>query len=499
VGIETEGGGVDCSGSVPPFVGDWLVTNPTFCQLSSIILSVGSNLFVRNQETLELEDSTVELDGRVSIEGRVKLSGNSGFRFSDGGGVSETGGGPQVLAYDNSGSLTSGFGFIYEYDDANRLKTVRKAGALVESYIYDHEGRRFKKVSGGETTYYIGKDYQTTVNSSGTHNTIYYYANGELVGRKDSSGTYYYHNDHLGGTHVVTDQNGNEVLGERTRYLPFGDIITGGAGEIGWTGHRWDQETGQVYMINRYYNPTLRRFTQADPVIPNVYDPQSLNRYTYVNNNPVKYVDPSGNEPNQEQAINPDDVINFVKEYEKNNPGASAAEILMEIGKAQGTLKKNQGYIHTEKYGWIDTWHFFTGATGSKKIGYRSTMLIGELIEKAQAGIPIQTHSGWSYEDMPSDKAGAVFGGTVNNQEKLSLQLQNFLAESGATNANEAPNYNALPVGDPYHSSNSPIKYFLLPSVQNQDPDNIVYVTSSQTSNKRYVSFIQKIYDYLMG
>ena len=65
-------------------------------------------------------------------------------------------------------------------------------------------------------------------------------------------------------------------------------------GEIGWTGHRWDKQTKQVYMVGRYYRPDLRRFTQADTVIPETYNPQALNRYSYTLNNPLKLVDPDG-------------------------------------------------------------------------------------------------------------------------------------------------------------------------------------------------------------
>gem|GEM_PF-6868117 len=301
--VEITGGGgqsVDCSGSLPPLVGDWIVNSPTLCKLSSIILSLGSKLSVTGGNTVTLEDSTLNLDGDVELDGDLVLDGpEAGINFGGNGGVATQGASPagtQTLMYDDSGSLTSGFGLAYEYDDANRLRKVSRGGAVVEEYVYDHGGNRFKKVSGGDTTYYLGKDYQTKVNASGTYNTIYYYANGELMGRKEieAGQTYFYHNDHLGGTHVVTDSSGNEVPEERTRYLPFGGILTGGAGEIGWTGHRWDQSTGQVYMVNRYYRPDLKRFTQADTEIPNVYNPQSLNRYSYVNNNPLRYTDPTG-------------------------------------------------------------------------------------------------------------------------------------------------------------------------------------------------------------
>ncbi len=46
----------------------------------------------------------------------------------------------------------------------------------------------------------------------------------------------------------------------------------------------------------RYYDPAIGRFTQPDTIVPNPADPQSLNRYAYVNNNPVRYTDPSGHD-----------------------------------------------------------------------------------------------------------------------------------------------------------------------------------------------------------
>ena len=52
--------------------------------------------------------------------------------------------GTQVLSYDDSGSLTSGFGQSYGYDDANRLKKVSKVGSVIKEYIYEHYGWRFK-------------------------------------------------------------------------------------------------------------------------------------------------------------------------------------------------------------------------------------------------------------------------------------------------------------------------------------------------------------------
>jgi RHS repeat-associated protein len=61
-----------------------------------------------------------------------------------------------------------------------------------------------------------------------------------------------------------------------------------------FTGQRLDQ-TGLYFYNARYYDPAIGRFISADSVVQNPADPQSLNRYSYCLNNPLKYTDPSGN------------------------------------------------------------------------------------------------------------------------------------------------------------------------------------------------------------
>ena len=61
-----------------------------------------------------------------------------------------------------------------------------------------------------------------------------------------------------------------------------------------FTGQRWDGVI-RLYDYNaRYYDPAIGRFIQPDTMVPEPGNPQSLNRYSYVNNNPVRYTDPSG-------------------------------------------------------------------------------------------------------------------------------------------------------------------------------------------------------------
>ncbi|MFZ1475523.1 MAG: RHS repeat-associated core domain-containing protein, partial [Anaerolineae bacterium] len=105
--------------------------------------------------------------------------------------------------------------------------------------------------------------------------------------------------DHLGSTTVTA----NGVSGERAVelwYKPWGENRGTPVGATPtkrrFTGQVLDEVAGGLYFYNaRYYDPALGRFTQADTLIPQPQNPQSSNRYTYAANNPLRFVDPSGN------------------------------------------------------------------------------------------------------------------------------------------------------------------------------------------------------------
>jgi len=106
---------------------------------------------------------------------------------------------------------------------------------------------------------------------------------------------HYYHGDSLGSTSLITDSNGNLV--ERSSYFPFGLSLEGGkVSPYGFTGQEQDT-IGLYYYGSRYYDPFLGQFLQPDSMLPDIYDPQQLNRYSYARNNPLKYTDPDGHEP----------------------------------------------------------------------------------------------------------------------------------------------------------------------------------------------------------
>ena len=77
-------------------------------------------------------------------------------------------------------------------------------------------------------------------------------------------------------------------------YTPFGEQIGEAGSGFGYNGEYYNAATGMVYLRARFYEPEMNRFSQKDVVRGSVIQPGSLNRYTYVQNDPVNFIDPSG-------------------------------------------------------------------------------------------------------------------------------------------------------------------------------------------------------------
>ncbi len=108
----------------------------------------------------------------------------------------------------------------------------------------------------------------------------------------------FHHTDHLSGTSIDTDANGNVI--ESVDYYPYGEIridnkTTTYENKHKFTGKELDESDNLYYYGARYYDPSIGRFISADPVDGDLSNPQSLNKYSYVMNNPLKYVDVTGN------------------------------------------------------------------------------------------------------------------------------------------------------------------------------------------------------------
>jgi len=115
--------------------------------------------------------------------------------------------------------------------------------------------------------------------------------------RKGAS-LYYFANDHLVGTAVVMESA--DELVTRTRYYPYGNVWTAEGGVAPptdrlFTGQRqYGAKSGIYYYGARFYSADIGRFLSPASIVPGAGNPQALNRYSYVLNNPLRYTDPSG-------------------------------------------------------------------------------------------------------------------------------------------------------------------------------------------------------------
>jgi RHS repeat-associated protein len=209
------------------------------------------------------------------------------------------------LTYDANGNLVTGDGKYRVYDAFNHLSRIYNgsdtSGVLLQEYIYHPTEDRIlvKKTYNStgsviETVSYVSDSFARVTNTSGTYNTTYVLANGQQVAQTLPDGTtQFLLNDLEGSVAVTTNASGGVV--ERTSYTPYGDVFTGGTKtRFDYEGREGDSLVGDTDFRFRKYKPAWGLFTQPDNIIQNLYDPQTLNRYSFERNSPYKYVDPSG-------------------------------------------------------------------------------------------------------------------------------------------------------------------------------------------------------------
>lgn len=212
-----------------------------------------------------------------------------------------------AVSYDRNGNVTNdGRGLTLDWDYNDRLLSSTKNN-VVTNYVYDFSGNRAMKVVGSAITIYPSDYFE--LDATGT--TKHIYAGSELVATIESDNNtetlYYPHSDHLGGSSVITDSAGAMV--QLLDYYPFGEtrIDRNFAGSTvdeshKFTGQELDEDSGLYYYGARYYSPTIGRFLSQDPASGDLANPQTLNKYSYVLNNPLRYTDPTGMWPTIDDA-----------------------------------------------------------------------------------------------------------------------------------------------------------------------------------------------------
>lgn len=214
-----------------------------------------------------------------------------------------------LIDYDDGGNLKYVNGRTYTFDSFNMMATLSDGPTV--NYVYTADDERVwaytSSLTNSSRWYARGLDTSvlreyTTTGAAATQTWSfakdYVYRDGSLLAAIASSGAVtHFHLDHLGSARLITDAGKGIV--EKLEYFPFGEEnVTPGGETKKFTGHERDFNTASGwnldYMHARYYAGGLGRFLSTDPVYGNLSRPQSWNRYAYVLNNPVGYVDPDG-------------------------------------------------------------------------------------------------------------------------------------------------------------------------------------------------------------
>jgi len=270
----------------------------TICSFAFALDSVGNHIE---------EDMNVPMDYPEIPLSDITYSYDAANRMLSAGNLS--------FSHDLNGNLTqqtSNKGNIsYSYNSEDYLSSV-SAGGLNATYQYDAMGKRRSATRNGQTTRYVldvnHSPENALVETDASNTPIYYYiyGNGLLYRIKASNNSIqYYHYDFRGSTIAITDQNEN--ITHKYLYDAFGAVIAEEEPENEFNAFRYVGKYGVMYedsllyfMRARFYRPDLGRFLSEDPV-------WYLNLFVYAKNNVIKFIDPKGE--------NPEDDIKIILEF----------------------------------------------------------------------------------------------------------------------------------------------------------------------------------------
>ena len=195
--------------------------------------------------------------------------------------------------YDNAGNLLVDDKARYSYDAFNRTVKVETFDGNIQLNRYDAEGLRYEMEENGNLVQFIFNQEREVVTEEDSTGLTRLIRATELIARSTDAVRTYYHyaSDEMGSTTHIVDDAG--AVQNRYEYDAWGNLTAQEEAipnRFKYTGQQLDPVTQQYYLRARFYNPVIARFTQED-----TYRGDGLNLYAYCANNPVYYVDPSGN------------------------------------------------------------------------------------------------------------------------------------------------------------------------------------------------------------
>ena len=308
------------------------------------------------------------------------------------------------MKYDCRNRLVSAGGISYEYDAENNRISQTENGAKIE-YVVDSNSSSLTRIltaeKEGDTTYYI-------------------YGIG-LIAQENGNEYLIYHFNNIGSTEAVTNIDGEIV--ETFDYGPYGELLSENKcgimflynGELGVA----TDSNGLYYMRARYYNPEIKRFINQDVMTGSIVNTPTLNRYAYVNGNPISLNDPFGLSPflNWLDGITGHDILDllgmlpgigfvfdginaawYAKEGDYYNAACSLVSALPGAGDALGVFAK------TGKSCKLVTAFHKTGSAGNLMIG---SYELGKTADKYISG-----DASFTWEEIKGDLFKVAMTGT---------------------------------------------------------------------------------------
>jgi RHS repeat-associated protein len=199
----------------------------------------------------------------------------------------------ELVWKNSSGNNTK---YNYAFNSLGQMTNVYRwangVRSTLASYFYDCNGARAKTVENSVTTEYVYIGHDPACERTNGVYIDYISVNGHNEIKLVGGDAYYYIADALGSTRLV--YRGNIQVYKVTTYRPFGIAygVTGGE-KFTFAGEMKDS-TGMFYLFARYYDPETGRFVSLDPKMGKLSMPQTIDRYVYCANNPMRFKDSTG-------------------------------------------------------------------------------------------------------------------------------------------------------------------------------------------------------------
>lgn len=277
-------------------------------------------VMLNGSQTLDVDYSPTGRITHKSDVGDYDYAGASGGPHA----VAAITGGPRgtmAFVYDENGNLTSRAGDAITWTPFNKPSQIT-SGTDYSNFTYGPDRRRIiqgsQHASNAKTTHYIGKHFEAEYSAGDTrYRANIYFGSRVVYAKVDSASSleeYYLHRDHQGSVDRLTPVG--MPTGQPEGYEAFSFDAHGKRRNLNWsadsadqllddaqwtergyTGHEHLDNVSLVHMNGRVQDPTIGLMSSPDPIRGMLTNPQTLNRYAYVANNPLSFTDPTGFQP----------------------------------------------------------------------------------------------------------------------------------------------------------------------------------------------------------